>query len=351
MTIFLIFLLALCLAGMTVSAKGSLCSDYISRENTMSVRGLFLFFIITRHFKEYVTLSHPLDAPFLLLDQFLGQGIVSIFLFYSGYGIMEAVKKKGAAYVRSMPVKRLLLTLLHFILAVLLYLAVGAAFGKTYSLKQILLAFIGWISVGNSNWYIFSVLCLYLASWLSFSLFRKRHTAAVISTLGLTVLYILILYRLRPTQGWWYNTALCYPGGMWFSMRKDRLMEFFRQRSGRYTVCTLFCIAAVIALRPFTRRLFLYELWAVLFAAAVVLLTMKFSLHNPVLRWMGEHTFWIYILQRLPMMLLHHAGISRYPYLFLILSIAGLLPLAAAFEQITRYADRKILNLLPATRL
>ena len=346
MILFLILLVTLCLNGLTISPKSQLCPDYISRQNTMSVRGIFLFLVIARHFKEYVTLSHPLDIPFLFLDRFLGQGIVSIFLFYSGYGIFESVKKKGTAYIRSMPVKRLLLTLLHFMAAVLLYLMIGMMLGRSYSSRTILLAFIGWTSVGSSNWYVFAILYLYLASWISFSLFQKKPASALISTFCLTLVYILILSRLRPSENWWYNTALCYPAGMWFSMEKDRIQQLFRQRPRLYSACTLISIAAVIALRPLTRQLFLYELWSVLFAVMVVLLTMKFSLQNPVLYWMGEHTFWIYILQRLPMMLLRHAGIHRYPWLFLILSIAGLLPLAAVCEHLARLADRKLLKLL-----
>ena len=346
MTIFLIFLMILSLTGLTVSPKGDLHPDYISRQNTMAVRGFFLFFVITRHFKEYVILGHPLDGPFLLLDQFLGQGIVSIFLFYSGYGIFESVQKKGSSYVRSMPVKRLLLTWLHFMAAVLLYLIVGTLLGKTYSPGTILLAFFGWTSVGNSNWYVFAILCLYLVSWISFTLFPKQPQSALVSTLCLTVVYILVLHRLRPGQNWWYNTVLCYPAGMWFSMKKDKIRELFSGRSRTYLTCTFISIAAVIALRPFTRQLFLYELWSLLFSAMVILLTMKFSLHNPILCWMGERTFWIYILQRLPMMLLQHLEMNRYPYLFFILVLACIFPLAAVFDRFARYADRKLIKLL-----
>lgn len=346
MTIFLLFLLALCLHSLSVSPKSRFCQDYISRSNTMSVRGLFLFFVIARHFREYVSLGGPLDAPFLLLDKFLGQGIVAIFLFYSGYGIFESVRQKGIVYVRSMPVKRLLLTLIHFMAAVLLYLFAGALMGRAYPLKTILLALIGWASVGSSNWYVFAILCLYLASWLSFSLFRERPAAGVFSTFCLTIVYILVLRHLRPEEGWWYNTALCYPAGMWFSRYKEKIQAFLWRSPKNYAACTLLCLAATVALRPFTRLLLLYELWSVLFAATVVLLTMKLSLGDPLLRWMGERTFWIYILQRLPMMLLRYAGMNQYPYVFLFLSLACLLPLAAVFDRAARYLDGKLLKLM-----
>lgn len=346
MTIFLLFLLALCLCDLSVSPKSRFCPDYISRQNTMAVRGLFLFFVIARHFRDYVALNHPLDAPFLLLDRFLGQGIVSVFLFYSGYGVLESIQKKGAAYVRSMPVKRLLLTLLHFMTAVLLYLFAGILMGRSYAPKTVLLALVGWASVGSSNWYVFAILCLYLASWISFSLFRERTTAGVCSVFCLTVIYILVLHQFRPTESWWYNTALCYPAGMCFSLSKEKIQTYLWRRPKTYALCTLFCLAAVVALRPFTCRLFLYEVWSVLFAAAVVLVTMKLSLRNPLLRWMGERTFWIYILQRLPMMILRHIGVQSYPYLFLLLSLACIFPLAAVFDRAARYADGKLLKRL-----
>ena len=45
----------------------------------------------------------------------MGQLVVVMFLFYSGYGIGESYKKKGVNYVQQMPVHRILTTLLNLL--------------------------------------------------------------------------------------------------------------------------------------------------------------------------------------------------------------------------------------------
>lgn len=92
--------------------------------------------------------------------------MVAMFMFYSGYGVMESIRSKGMNYVHSMPKKRILSTWIHFAFIVALYVLLTVAIGNEITLKQLLLSFIGWDSVGNSNWYIFDILCLYLMSFV-----------------------------------------------------------------------------------------------------------------------------------------------------------------------------------------
>lgn len=49
-----------------------------------------------------------------------GQLIVVMFLFYSGYGVMESVRSKGTAYIKSIPFKRVLSTLVTILFAFLI---------------------------------------------------------------------------------------------------------------------------------------------------------------------------------------------------------------------------------------
>ena len=89
-------------------------------------------------------------------------------MFYSGYGMLESIKSKGMDYVKSIPGKRFAKVLLHMEIAVLLFLLTDFAIGKSYGLKTTLLSFTFWTSIGNSNWYIFIILCLYLIVFSAF---------------------------------------------------------------------------------------------------------------------------------------------------------------------------------------
>ena len=148
---------------------------YLSPDRTTSIKGIFVLLVFLSHANNYL-LSMPaytadvLNQPYVNFQSHLGQGVVVMFLFYSGYGVMESIKKKGALYVHAIPKRRILKTLLHFDIAVLLYLFLDLALGTLArrSPLTVLLAFTGWTSLGNSNWYIFAVLMLYLFTFVAF---------------------------------------------------------------------------------------------------------------------------------------------------------------------------------------
>lgn len=125
--------------------------DYISISSTMAVKGFFVLLVFLRHYKGFVELEGPLDQPFLTLDSWLSQLIVALFLFYSGYGVYLSWMKKGDAYRRTMPKKRLLATLLHFDLAVLLYMILNWILDNDYGLRKNISALLAWETIGNSN--------------------------------------------------------------------------------------------------------------------------------------------------------------------------------------------------------
>lgn len=88
---------------------------------------------------------------------------------------MESIFKKGQAYVESFPRRRLLPTLLNFDVAVAAFLLLNVVLGIKHSKHDIILAFTGWTSLGNSNWYIFVILLCYLCTYIGFYLvYHKR---------------------------------------------------------------------------------------------------------------------------------------------------------------------------------
>ena len=56
----------------------------------------------------------------------------------------------------------------------------------------------------------------------------------------------------------------------------------------------------------------IHNLYAVVFLVLLLLISMKLRLDNGLLQFLGENTFGIYILQRIPMILLTHYGIMKY---------------------------------------
>lgn len=82
------------------------------------------------------------------------------------------------------------------------------------------------------------------------------------------------------------------------------------------------------------KHLLIYEATAVIFALTVILLTMKFRVTNRVLAYAGEHLFSLFILQRIPMMLLKQTAVYRTEWLYFVLCLIMTAALSWAFDEL-----------------
>ena len=114
MLIFLIILAGIIIYGIKISKRGAFFDDYSAPKQTAAINGIFSLLIFLSHSSQYLTLNEAIDKPYSLLCMYLGQLVVATFLFFSGYGMMESISKKGQSYIKSMPSKRLFKTWYHF---------------------------------------------------------------------------------------------------------------------------------------------------------------------------------------------------------------------------------------------
>ena len=114
--IFVIYILLI-----IVSSRIDDNNDYLSPEKTTTIKGIFIVLVFFSHFNSYVMYSNTLDNVYVKIIGYVGQAMVAPFLFYSGYGVMEQITKKGNSYIKSIPIKRFLVTMIKFDLAVFLF--------------------------------------------------------------------------------------------------------------------------------------------------------------------------------------------------------------------------------------
>ena len=300
----------LCLWGIRLRLSREANPEYLSLAQTQAVKGIFILLVFFSHFSSYVTLTQWKDRLWLNLIGLVGQGMVTLFLFYSGYGVMESIRKKGKAYIAAMPKNRILATLFRFDCAVILFVILALFLGETLSFSRVVLSFIGWDAVGNSNWYIFAVLALYAITWIAFRLSGsdKPLLGTGLVFLG-TFFYILILsFRgLKPMH--WYDTALCYPLGMAWSLLSGSKWESLLKKWIPWILALLVSVAGWYIFHNLAYTPINQICTNLFFTLAFVLATMRISLGNPVLNWCGKHLFPLYILQRLPMIALKYLGL------------------------------------------
>lgn len=229
---------------------------FLSRDFCDAVKGICICLVFIRHVWPYVEIAGYVSPCLIakigsVINGSIGQLLVAPFLFFSGFGVMESVRNKGVAYVRAMPKRRLLSTMLNFDIAVLLFAALAFFFGRKISINRILLAFVGWSDVGNSNWYIFDIVILYALFWMTFAVWYRfsrtdgtafsRALDPVVSVTVLSILMSLVL-RCSGKNGYWFNTILCFPAGVWFSFYSQFLLK---QASSSLRFWTIFIVSAV----------------------------------------------------------------------------------------------------------
>ena len=279
--------------------------DCLDRETTNAIKGFFIGTVFFRHFVSYMDkpgVWHPVDSWFAQL-------IVVMFLFYSGYGMMVQFENRGNAYIRTIPAKRILPTLVNFDIAVLLFGILGLLMGRAYTLKQFALSLVAWETVGNSNWYIFVILLCYTATLFCFSVFLRRRNVMSwqrLLLLGLVFLvYVFFVRRLKPHN--WHDTIFAFWGGVAYGLFRVR----FEHVLDRYwSICLVVGVIGTFALPllPSAGR----WLWAVLnaralcFALSILVASRRFHIESKPLSWCGRNLFPLYIYQRIPMLLCKH---------------------------------------------
>ena len=338
MVFYYVALVVLACIGMKASVKGFEREDALSMRTTNSLRGIFIMLVMLSHFKSYCSpYTATLDVIGGRISTELGQLIVVMFLFYSGYGVCESIQKKGSGYVRSFPKNRILKTLVHYDLAVLLFLIAGLIMGTRFPVKKIILSFLAWDNLGNSNWYIFAMLVLYLFTWLAFSVLANHKYWAAAAVTALTVGYMI---GVSKYQGyWWYDTVFCYALGMWFSLFKNRIISFVTKNNIIWLVVMLLLAAGLRYSHWISRDIGWRVAEALCFALLVVFGSMKFTVHNRVLEWLGKHTFEIFILQRLPMKVLGKLGLAPHPVLFFAVALAVTIAISFLFGWLMKKLD------------
>ena len=338
----MIYIFAIYILLIIISSRIDNNNDYLSLEKTTVIKGIFIILVFLSHFNSYVIYSNALDNVYIKIIGYVGQAMVAPFLFYSGYGVMEQINKKGNSYIKSFPVKRILVTMIKFDLAVLLFYIINILLNNAVSFKKIILSLVGWDSLGNSNWYIFTIIVLYIITYFSYSIIKNKNISLSMTTI-LTLIYIFLLYYFNIKESYWYDTSLCYVLGMYYSNFKKKIYKYINYNTLTYITSVIIFILITFALKKYSYY-YMYTniLLNLSFSILIILITMKISINNKIFLWCGKNLFEIYILQRIPMIILKQFGIVSNIYVYFVFCIIITIILVLVFKIVTAFIISKI---------
>lgn len=342
MIFILVILIAILFYGIKVTPQGEYHTDYSSPKQTAVINGIFTLLIFFSHASQYVELGGFLDEPYLAFRKYVGQLVVASFLFFSGFGMMESINRKGNDYVKSIPAKRFFKVWYHFAIALLLYLAVAIIFNRHYPIQNILLSFTGFKAIGNSNWYMFVTFAMYIIIYIAFMIGRKHKTIGLTLVFALTIAFVVFEYKIGLEQRY-YNTIFCLPFGMLFSVIKPYFDKIVMKNDLFYFISTG-CVFLIYYIFEHYRAKSIvhHNFFAILAVILIMMITMKVKIGNPILDFFGNHIFSFFILQRIPMIILDELGFSRHKYAFIIVSFVATLCLSIVFDKIMEKTDKMI---------
>lgn len=336
-----ILLLVIVICGLSFN-KRDFYHDYMDIKQTNSIKGIFIVLVFIRHVLQYVydsgcSFSNYGDHYVEMLDGMLKQLLVAYFLFCSGFGVMESIKKKGSNYVGTIPRKRIAVTLINFDIAVLLFFVADSLIETPISISQFLQSLICWESIGNSNWYIFAILYCYAASYISFSAFNNSINGTSKSAyllFALCIIYLAVMQYYKPS--YWYNTIFCYPAGLFFSNYRQHIKT--TPISKYFFGLTLLFVFFIITYMYNDSYGIAHNICSIVFCLIIVFCNMKIKVENRILFWLGSNLFPLYIYQRLPMMLIYYfvgtSFVSLYPTLYIYASLTLTIAIAYLYKYI-----------------
>ena len=213
---------------------------------------------------------------------------------------------------------------------------------KNFLITDNLLAFTGYTSIGNDNWYLFVTFALYIIVFLSFIICRKHHNLAIIGVIILTCIFIYLEMKLELPRRY-FDTILCFPLGMLYSQLKPIIDKIVMKNDILWIIATTgVFVICMFGSQNRDEHLIFRMLFMCSAPIFITLLMMKIQCRSSILDWFGNHIFSFFMLQRIPMRLLEHLNLTHEPYLFIALAFFGTVVLSTIVDEIISKTDTLI---------
>lgn len=274
--------------------------DYLSKESTIPLRGIFAILIIFHHISQRTSSGYIFSSL-----SYFGFLNVSVFFVLSGYGLMYQLKSKGDSYLNGFMSKRLPSILIPYINVSILYYILRNSLHIRTKVKDLLLGLINGKPIVSFSWYVIALCYFYLLFYLSCK-FSKKITHVIGAVFFFTCLYCLLCYSCNY-ESWWYNSIFSFWFGLILFAYKNR-SKFTHIKINPYLAITtvfLLFVASFSACHLINQRfirLAFQEVTACLFPLFICLICKKIRFNNKFLNYLGTRSYELYLAQEIPIL-------------------------------------------------
>lgn len=183
--------------------KFGVSDEFMSKDYTTYLRGICALAIMLRHIR--ITDFAPLNV-----FDYLGNPIVGIFFFLSGYGMLTRIKQTGIYnYMNGFILKRCVPLFVEYIFVwIFNFVCMFLVSGNFNFLKKIITPY---------SWFIIMIEVLYIVFYIGYKLF-KDNLKRLIIFVTISELALIIALSVFGVGECWYLSLLCFSGGMIYSV-------------------------------------------------------------------------------------------------------------------------------------
>lgn len=314
--------------------------DYLSKENTDCVKGIFAVSILLHHIAQF----NPVELPYYvhILVQSMGYLSVSVFFFFSGYGL-SLQYRKNKDYLKHFLRHRVLSLYGEYLFIMLLYLLFFLCIGRRFTAAEIFRSAVLYPTFVTNGWFFFSILLLYLIFYIVYRLV-KTPRMQIAGILAGTALYCAAGIFLK--WGYWlYISVWAFPAGIFWQMRKEKIDTYAKNAGHWWTGLTvsgiLFAVTYVLAHTfrlPEACYMTVRAVSAVCFVIFLMWLCMKIPVRCRVTAFLGKYSLYIYTMQGMILYGLTNCTDIRKPWMYCLIAVPGTLILAVIVQNLQNKA-------------
>lgn len=197
------------------------------RQITDIVKFLLALLVVNGHLFMYYS-----GKPDIAQWVNLGAQCVSLFLFFSAYGLMCAYEKKGKDYLKGFFSRRIVKVLIPLVTAYAVSLPVYSVFKGQIDWYNVLTTITWGGPYLKFSWYVTEIVVLYVLFYLSAKLSKSESSLAWILSIAVCLLIVILFVTKQPV--WYINGLPCFLFGIWFQRYEKSIATFFSK-----TACML----------------------------------------------------------------------------------------------------------------
>jgi len=338
---FLIFSL-LSINNANLKGHNDFFTDYMDLKNTFSVKGIFVWMIIFKHYGGYYKRKNKYIFEKILVQ--IDQKVVSMFLFYSGYGMYESIKKKGNKYAKTLPIKSLII-FIKSELMILIFVLRRIIYKKEIILKKYILSVFFYDTMGNSNWFTYTIIIYYIYAFFSF-VFIKNKKYNFLGIIIITFIcyihgYFTYFFYLKGKICGVDNTLSFILGFCYSGIRKYTDKYIMKYDFSYFGILTSFSLMFYYFFINKHKSIFMHILMNGSFSIIVILMNMKVRFDNEFLKFLNVHSYSIYFLQRAVLSTFYEQKyLQKYECMRQFLQLGLIIFISTTFDYSTSFIDK-----------